>query len=297
MMYVMKIRERNLGSFQTGKGRRGVGLESARQELGNERGMAAIGGVSEDGLKRVNLGLITGLEEEMPYKAGPQRPRLAPEESQRSELTKPVISSEIHAETDTAHLTEEEKQATMNAENLERFKQAEASKLDSFKSEKKAEIEGLTDQIDSYNSQVETFETQLNAMNTAIESYQSTYTEQMQVNKEIENEITQKDKYLTAITNQDFQNKQHAENEALGKEIQSMETALYDHKEDLQSKLVESKKAYSDQTAQIQYLEEKIDFFEENYPTLMTNLKAAHEKRSLLSTLYSSLPKDLKREH
>jgi hypothetical protein len=118
-------------------------------------------------------------------------------------------------------------------------------------------------------------------MNTAIESYQFIYTEQMQVNKEIENEITQKDKYLTAITNQDFQNKQQLENEALGKEISEMETALYDHKEDLQSKLVESKKAYEDQTAQIQYLEEKIDFFEENYPNLMTNLKAAHEKRNL----------------
>jgi hypothetical protein len=134
-------------------------------------------------------------------------------------------------------------------------------------------------------------------MNTAIESYQFIYTEQMQVNKEIENEITQKDKYLTAITNQDFQNKQQLENEALGKEISEMETALYDHKEDLQSKLVESKKAYEDQTAQIQYLEEKIDFFEENYPNLMTNLKAAHEKRNLLANLYESMPKDLKREH
>jgi hypothetical protein len=151
-MYIGKIREKNLGSYQTFKGRRGAGLDSAGEQLTNEQRLALIGGVSEDGLKRVNLGLITGLEEEMPYKAGPQRPRLAPEERQRSELSNPVISSEIHAESDSAHLTEEERQATMNAENLEKFKQAEVSKLDSFKSEKKAEIEALTGQIDSHNS-------------------------------------------------------------------------------------------------------------------------------------------------
>jgi hypothetical protein len=151
-MYIGKIRERNLGSYQTFKGRRGAGLDSAGEQFTNEQRLALIGGVSEDGLKRVNLGLITGLEEEMPFKAGPQRPKLAPEEIQRSELSKPVISSEIHAESDSAHLTEEERQATMNAENLEKFKQAEVSKLDSFKSEKKAEIEALTGQIDSHNS-------------------------------------------------------------------------------------------------------------------------------------------------
>lgn len=267
---------------------------------------------------RLNIGLIAGIETEKPKELIMKRPTFIEEETT-------TVSTEVTVTTEKRHGSSiEHKQANLMEANLmeanqedlldefnkleqtrelknenpmEALEIQERANLDSFKKDKKNEIEKINCQIEDYNIDVENYEENLKVLTNDKELLEEQYKDQVGVNKEFENDIMNKDKYLSALLNKDFEQDQVRENEKLNEEIQELEKMLEDTKTDLQDKLVEAKKDYENKTSEIQYLEEKIEYFEENYPNLVTNLKGALELRIALSNDYEQLPKDLKREH
>ena len=236
---------------------------------------------------RLNIGLIAGIETEKPKEVGMSRPKL------NNEQISTTVTTQISATTEKKDSSIEIKQANP----MESMEAQERENLDAFKKEKKADIEQIHSIIEGYNSEVENHEEILKLLNSDKEQLDEQYQDQVGLNKEFENDIKKKDKYLSAILQQDFEQNQVKENQKLNDEIKDLEKILDDTKTDLHTKLTEAKKDYEEKTSEIQYLEEKIEYFEENYPNLVTNLKGALEQRNALSSEYEALPKDLKREH
>ena len=230
--------------------------------------------------KRINIGLITGIEEEKPEEQTIIRKTRAKDELEK-QAQKCIATiqeeNEIKKEKDDGVSTEQDRLECLRKENT-------------------SALEELNDRVDELNSELVNAEKQLKNVVNDIGSNEETYDEEKKQNKELNNEIFNKDQFQSALNQEGFQKKQAEENEKLAADIDEMEQLQVKTKADLNTQLIDSKKNYDEKTAEIQYLEEKIDFYEENYPNLMSNLKTAIENRNKLSQTYEDLPKDQKRE-
>ena len=176
------------------------------------------------------------------------------------------------------------------------MEQMEQNKLKEFREQCKSEIKNLTKKAKKSKEILKEKIEVTNSTHNVVNETQSQIQQLVMQVKELSKEMKQKDQILETLGGNKILETKREEIKNLEDELQELNKAWLDQREELESELRKVKRAYENIKGDFQAKEEKIDFFGNNYSNLIANLKSEIENRSSLIEQYQNMPKDMTRE-
>ena len=176
------------------------------------------------------------------------------------------------------------------------MEQIEQNKLKEFRDQCKSEISKLSKKAKKSKEILKEKLEQVNSTHNVVNETQTQIQQLVSQVKEFSKEVKQKDQILETLGGNKILETKRAEIKTLEEELEELNKAWLDQREELESELRKVKRSYENIKGDFQAKEEKIDYYGNNYSNLIANLKSEIENRSLLIEEYQNMPKDMTRE-